>query len=202
MGKTLLVKQTFKGRITFQHTGVAPVDMQTEANRMKSQLDSFYYSLLNHGLEGFTRPKSWMEAFYQLERLLDMLDDGKRQVVFFDELPWMALPARVFYLFGRNPKLKDEFNRLFNAIFNNPEDCRKIIRLLATRHSGFTRVEIAKATSIPFGGGLSVTLTALAESDFVIRYTPYGDKANHVCLLVHGRLLRFSIFFTGVLSSY
>ena len=282
VGKTFLVKQTFKGRITFQHTGVSPVDMQAEANRMKSQLDSFYYSLLNHGLEGFARPKSWMEAFYQLERLLDMLDDDKRQVVFFDELPWMDTPRSGFLsafesfwngwcsgrdnvmlivcgsatswilgnisrsrgglygrltceiklmpftlheceqyfanesiemsrydivqsymifggipyylsyfskglslegnadriLFGRNPKLKDEFNRLFNAIFNNPEDCRQIIRLLATRHSGFTREEIAKATSIPFGGGLSDTLTALAESDFVIRYTPYGDKAN------------------------
>ena len=257
VGKTFLVKQTFKERITFQHTGVSPVDMQAEANRMKSQLDSFYYSLLNHGLEGFARPKSWMEAFYQLERLLDMLDDGKRQVVFFDELPWMDTPRSGFLsafesfwngwcsgrdnvmlivcgsatswilgnisrsrgglygrltceiklmpftlheceqyfanesiemsrydivqsymifggipyylsyfskglslegnadriLFGRNPKLKDEFNRLFNAIFNNPEDCRQIIRLLATRHSGFTREEIAMATSIPFGGG-------------------------------------------------
>ena len=282
VGKTFLVKQTFKGRIAFQHTGVSPVDMQGAANRMKSQLDSFYYSLLNHGLEGYTRPKSWIEAFYQLEKLLDMLDDGKRQVVFFDELPWMDTPRSGFLsafesfwngwcsgrdnimliicgsatswilgnisrsrgglygrltceiklmpftlheceqyfanqsiemsrydimqsymifggipyylsyfskglslegnadriLFGRNPKLKDEFNRLFNAIFNNPEDCRKIIRLLATRHSGFTREEIAKGTSIPFGGGLSDTLTALAESDFVIRYIPYGEKAN------------------------
>ena len=282
VGKTFLVKQTFKGRIAFQHTGVSPVDMQGAANRMKSQLDSFYYSLLNHGLEGYTRPKSWIEAFYQLEKLLDMLDDGKRQVVFFDELPWMDTPRSGFLsafesfwngwcsgrdnimliicgsatswilgnisrsrgglygrltceiklmpftlheceqyfanqsiemsrydimqsymifggipyylsyfskglslegnadriLFGRNPKLKDEFNRLFNAIFSNPEDCRKIIRLLATRHSGFTREEIAKGTSIPFGGGLSDTLTALAESDFVIRYIPYGEKAN------------------------
>ena len=100
VGKTFLVKQTFKGRIAFQHTGVSPVDMQGAANRMKSQLDSFYYSLLNHGLEGYTRPKSWIEAFYQLEKLLDMLDDGKRQVVFFDELPW-TLHVRDFYLPSR-----------------------------------------------------------------------------------------------------
>lgn len=282
VGKTFLVKQTMKGRITFQHTGVSPVDLAGGANRMRTQLDSFYYSLLNQGLEGYARPKTWMEAFFQLEQLLSQLDDGKRQVVFFDELPWMDTPRSGFLsafesfwngwcsgrdnlmlivcgsatswilgnisrsrgglygrltceiklmpftlheceeyfanesiemsrydimqsymifggipyylsyftkglslernadriLFGKNPKLKDEFNRLFNAIFSHPEDCRKIIRLLATRHSGFTREEIAKATSIPFGGGLSDTLTALAESDFVVRYIPFGEKAN------------------------
>lgn len=29
-------------------------------------------------------------------------------------------------LFGRNPKLKDEFDRLFNAIFSNPEECKRL----------------------------------------------------------------------------
>jgi hypothetical protein len=81
-------------------------------------------------------------------------------------------------LFGRNPKLKDEFDRLFNAIFGNPEECKKIIRLLATRHSGFTREEIAKATKLPLGGGLSDTLKALTESDFILRYAPYGEPGN------------------------
>ena len=81
-------------------------------------------------------------------------------------------------LFGRNPKLKDEFNRLFNAIFSNPEDCKKIIRQLATKHSGFTREEIAKRTKLPLGGGLSDTLKALAESDFILRYSPYGEHRN------------------------
>ena len=53
VGKTFLIKQALKGRITFQHTGVSPVDQEGERNRMKTQLESFYYSLLNHGLEGF-----------------------------------------------------------------------------------------------------------------------------------------------------
>ena len=74
--------------------------------------------------------------------------------------------------------MKDEFNRLFNAVFGNPEDCKKIIRLLAKRHSGFTREEIANATGLPLGGGLTDTLKALAESDFVFRYTPYGIQGK------------------------
>ena len=282
VGKTFLIKQALKGRITFQHTGVSPVDQDGEKNRMKTQLDSFYYSMLSHGLEGFKKPKSWLEAFFQLEQLLIKLDDGSRQVVFIDELPWMDTPRSGFLsafesfwngwcsgrdnmmlvvcgsatswilgnlsrnrgglygrltdeiklspftlkecedyfaheqvemsrydivqshmvfggipyylsyfkkglsfegntdqiLFGKNPRLKDEFNRLFNAIFGNPEDCKKIVRLLAKRHIGYTREEIAQKTGLPLGGGLTDILSALIESDFVLRYTPYGKPGN------------------------
>ncbi len=285
VGKTFLIKQVFKGRIAFQHTGVSPVDQEGDASRLKIQLESFYYSMLSHGLEGFKMPKTWMEAFYQLEQLLLKLDDGKRQVIFIDELPWMDTPRSGFLsafesfwngwcsgrdnimlivcgsatswilsnlsrskgglygrltheiklhpftlkeceeyfmaedielsrydivqsymvfggipyylsyfqkgmsfedntdtiLYGRNPKLKDEFNRLFNAIFTNPEDCKKIVRLLATKHSGYTREEIAMQTGIPLGGGLSDTLAALAESDFIIKYKPYKSTKRAEC---------------------
>lgn len=280
VGKTFLVTQALKGRITFHHTGLYPEE--GEKNPKKTQLESFYFSLLNHGLEGYQKPKSWMEAFYELEQLLIKLDDGSRQVVFLDELPWMDTPKSGFLsafegfwngwcsdrdnimlvvcgsatswildnishnegglygrstqeiklspftlrnceeyfereeielsrydivqcymvfggipyylsqfrkglsferntdniLFGSKPRLNDEFNRLFRAIFSNPEDCKKIIRLLASRHSGFTREEIAKATGLPYGGGLSDTLSALAESDFIFRYTPFGERGT------------------------
>ena len=67
VGKTFLIKQALKDRITFQHTGVSPVDQDNERNRLKTQLESFYYALLNQGLEGYKMPKSWMEAFFLLE---------------------------------------------------------------------------------------------------------------------------------------
>ena len=84
-------------------------------------------------------------------------------------------------LFGSKPRLRDEFNRLFAAIFNNPEDSKKVVRLLATRHAGFTREEISNATDIPLGGGLTNTLAALVESDFVMRYHPYGKAKSVEC---------------------
>lgn len=280
IGKTFLIKQAMKDRITFQHTGVSPIDQYNNKSRMKAQLESFYYSLLNYGLEGYKAPKSWLEAFYLLEQLLVKLDNGERQVIFIDELPWMDTPRSGFLpafesfwngwcngrdnimlivcgsatswilsnlsrskgglygrltseiklspftlkeceeffnhehiemsrydivqsymifggipyylsymhrgisfeqnidkiLFGKRPRLADEFNRLFGAIFNNPEDCKKIIRLLASRHYGFSREEISKKTNLPLGGGLSNTLAALAESDFIIKYTPFGKS--------------------------
>jgi len=294
VGKTYLIKQALKDKFTFQHTGVSPVDQGGEKNRMKTQLDSFYYSLLNHGLEGFKQPKSWMEAFYQLEQLLIRLDNGKRLVIFIDELPWMDTPRSGFLpafesfwngwcngrdnimlivcgsatswiisnlskskgglygrltheikvspftlkeseeyfahegiemsrydiiqshmvfggipyylsyfkkgysfeqntdmiLFGDKPRLKDEYNRLFDAIFTNAKDCKKIIRHLSTRNYGYTREEIAAATGLPLGGGLSDTLAALAESDFIIRYTPYGKNAGEYYKLIDN----FSLF--------
>ena len=278
VGKTFLIKQALKGRFTFQHTGVSPVEQEGERNRLKIQLESFYYSMLSHGLEGYKQPKTWMEAFFQLEQLLMKLDDGNRQVIFIDELPWMDTPRSGFIsafesfwngwcngrdnimlivcgsatswilgnlsrskgglygrltceikvspfnlgeceeyfenegidpsrydilqshmvfggipyylsyfrkgysfekntdqiLFGSKPRLMDEFNRLFRAIFTNADDCKKIIRYLATRNYGYTREEIATATSLPLGGGLTDTLASLAESDFIIRYSPYG----------------------------
>ena len=84
-------------------------------------------------------------------------------------------------LFGSKPRLRDEFNRLFAAIFNNPEDSKKVVRLLATRHAGFTREEISNATDIPLGGGLTNTLAALVESDFIMRYNPFGKAKNVEC---------------------
>ena len=288
VGKTFLIKQALKDKFTFQHTGVSPVDQDDEKNRLKTQLESFYYSLLSHGLEGFKQPKSWMEAFYQLTQLLSKLDDGSRMVIFIDELPWMDTPRSGFLpafesfsngwcsshdnvllvvcgsatswmldnlaqnkgglygrltceiklspftlreceeyfenegielsrydivqsymifggipyylsyfrkglsleqnadkiLFSDKPRLKDEFNRLFKAVFKNAGDCQKIIRLLATRNYGFTREEIASKTGLPLGGGLSDTLGALAESDFVMRYSPYGKgEGDHYKLI-------------------
>ena len=282
VGKTFLIKQALKDRFTFQHTGVSPVDQEDEKNRMKIQLESFYYSLLSHGLEGYKQPKTWLEAFYLLQQLLLKLDNGERMLIFIDELPWMDTPRSGFLsafesfwngwcngrdnimlvvcgsatswilgkffknkgglygritsdikvypftlkeceeyfeygnielsrydvvqshmifggipyylryfekglsfernvdkiLFGPHPRLKDEFNRLFNAIFTNAADCKKIIRLLAKKHTGYTREEISAAAGIPLGGGLSDTLKGLEESDFIVRYNPYGMPKN------------------------
>lgn len=282
VGKTFLINHVFKDKITFRHTGVSPVDKEGESRQFRTQLESFYYSMLNFGLEGYKMPNTWLEAFYQLEQLLLSLDDGSRQVVFIDELPWMDTPrsgflsafenfwngwcssrdnlmlvvcgsatswilgnlsrskgglygrltseiklspftlreSREFFesegiemsnydivqsymvfggipyylryfqkgksfpanvdglLFGKKPRLTDEFNRLFAAIFSNPEDCKSIVRLLSGKHSGYTREEISRATGIPLGGGLSSMLSALAESDFIMRYTPYGESVE------------------------
>jgi hypothetical protein len=87
-------------------------------------------------------------------------------------------------LFGNKPRLPDEYNRLFRAIFTNADNCKKIIRLLSTRNYGFTREEIARATKLPLGGGLSNTLASLVESDFILRYSPCGKETDEYYKLI------------------
>ena len=38
VGKTFLIDETFKGRITFRHAGLSPVDNLQKKNLMKEQL--------------------------------------------------------------------------------------------------------------------------------------------------------------------
>ena len=97
VGKTYLIDQAFKGKITFRHAGLAPSEDEEESTtQMKDQLDEFYHSLLLHGMKKSHIPKNWIEAFYMLETLLQAKDDGERQVVFLDELPWRDTPRSGF----------------------------------------------------------------------------------------------------------
>ena len=41
-------------------------------------------------------PRDWMEAFFMLSLALQKVDDGSRQLVFLDELPWMDTPRSFF----------------------------------------------------------------------------------------------------------
>ncbi len=277
VGKTFLIDEVFHDDMAFHHTGLSPYDRQRKVST-KDQLQNFYFSLIRHGLEGVNTPKSWMEAFFLLERLLETTDNGSRQVVFIDEVPWMdtarsgfltaleafwngwgntrhnlmlivcgsatswmldnlinnkgGLYGRLtgemklspfslkesedfyrsrgikmsrynvaqaymilggipFYMnffnpalslaqnidalfFARNAKLGDEFNRLFNSVFDHADDCMKIIRTLGTRHAGYTRQEISAKTGIGTNGGFSKMLKALIGSNFVIKYVPFG----------------------------
>ena len=287
IGKTYLVDETFKGRITFRHAGLSPVDGE-QTGALKAQLEHFYYSLLVQGMSKSKKPESWIEAFYLLECFLEKKDDGSRQLVFLDELPWLDTPRsgfitafegfwntwgchrenlmivvcgsanswildklinnhgglynRITYeiklepftlneceaffvdnhiklsryditqsymilggvpyymgyfqpgmslaqnvdnlFFLKNAKLKDEYDRLFASIFNNPEFMKKIVGVLYTRNAGYTRSELIRKIDVKDGGTLSQSLNALIASDFVIKYVPFGKgKKEHYKLV-------------------
>ena len=97
IGKTYLIDETFKGRITFRHAGLSPVD-ENKSGMLRAQLEHFYYSLLLQGMKKSKKPANWLEAFYMLEKHLEEIDDGSRQVVFLDELPWLDTPRSGFMI--------------------------------------------------------------------------------------------------------
>ena len=104
VGKTYLVDETFADRITFRHAGLSPAD-ENSHGLLKLQLDHFYNSLELHGMEKCEKPTNWLDAFLLLEKFLQSKDNGSRQVVFLDELPWLDSP-------------KSGFIRAFEAFWN------------------------------------------------------------------------------------
>ena len=279
VGKTFLINEVLRDNMVFHHTGLSPYDRKKRLT-LKDQLQNFYYSLIRHGMEDITPPKTWLEAFFLLEQFLTRIDNSSRQVVFIDELPWMDTPRSGFLtaleafwngwgnarhnlclvvcgsasswiidnlinnkggLYGRltwelklypftlgeceeffisrsikmsrynivqaymilggipyyldyfnpslslaqnidalffNPKakLKGEFERLFSSIFDNADKCLQVVRTLGTRHSGYTRGDIAQKSGIEPNGDFTKVLKALEESGFITNYTPYGHS--------------------------
>lgn len=95
VGKTYLIDETFRNKITFRHSGLSPFESDKKG-LLKEQLNQFYYSLLSQGMKRSHRPESWLEAFFMLEMFLQDRDNGDRQVIFLDELPWLDTPRSGF----------------------------------------------------------------------------------------------------------
>ena len=90
--------------------------------------------------------------------------------------------------FGPKAKLGDEFERLFNSIFDHADQCMSIVRTLGRRHSGYTRGEISQLTGIAPNGELTKMLKALVGSEFVMRYKPMSPghrQEDHYRLTDH-----------------
>ena len=283
VGKTFLVKELFQDKMNFYHSGLSPYDKDRKIT-MRDQLEAFYASLMRCGMEESHCPKSWMEAFGMLGALLDEKNDGSRQFIFIDELPWMDTPRSKFLMafdnfwntwgawrnhvmlvvcgsatswmldnlvnskgglydrltcqiklspftlgeckrffeskdiamsdydlvesymivggipyyldyfkrgkslaqnidalfFCRNARLESEFTRLFASLFIDPDDYMNVVRLLAKRHTGFTRDEIVERLGFTSGGSFSKMLETLVASDFISSYHPFGRSQKEV----------------------
>ena len=288
VGKTFLIDEVFSGKFTFRHAGLSPVDIEVNG-LLRAQLDHFYNSLILFGMDECKKPDSWLDAFLLLEKHLQKIDDGTRQLVFLDELPWLdtarsgfitafegfwnnwgchrknlmvvvcgsanswildklinnhgGLYNRVTYeiklspftlkeceelynnngvkfsrydiaqsymifggipyymgymdgrlslaqnvdklFFAKGSKLQNEYDRLFDSVFVNPEAVKSIVEFLATKNAGYTRKEIIEKQGASNGGRLSRNLNALIASDFVIKYVPFGlsKKEEHYKLI-------------------
>ena len=304
VGKTYLVDETFKGRITFRHAGLSPID-QNGKGALAAQLEHFFYSLKLQGATARKKPASWIEAFFLLEQHLESIDDGSRQLVFIDELPWLDTPRsgfvtafeafwntwachrdnvmvvvcgsasswildklvnnrgglynRVTYemelrpfdlaeseaflqergvalsrydiaqagmvvggipyylgyfqrglslaqnvdalFFAPGAKLSDEYARLFSSIFDDAQQTQDIVSLLGENRMGFTRSAIVKRLDSADGARLSDNLRALEASGFVVRYVPFGQRANTVHYKLVDAFCKFYLRFCKDASS-
>lgn len=95
VGKTFLIRETFKNDFAFYHTGLSPVELEGK-NLLEAQLQAFAISLNNYGFEAGGRPANWPEAFHMLRQHLENKSSSKRYVVFIDEMPWLDTPRSGF----------------------------------------------------------------------------------------------------------
>jgi len=78
--------------------------------------------------------------------------------------------------FSNTGLLKNEFSRLYPALFENSDQHIAIIRALASKQKGLTRSEIIKLAKVPNGSSTSILLEELEQSDFIMAYHPYKKK--------------------------
>jgi AAA+ ATPase superfamily predicted ATPase len=81
IGKTFLVRESFKGRFTFQHAGLS-------AGSLSDQIFAFCSSIKDAGGDCSRTPKNWLEAFEYLKEIVRKSSE-KKKVIFIDELSWM-----------------------------------------------------------------------------------------------------------------
>ena len=82
IGKTFLVEQFFKDQYDFKFVG---------GHKLKTriQLSNFNRALASYSGKKYAPFKDLADAFYSLQEYLETLPEGRRKVVFIDEMPWM-----------------------------------------------------------------------------------------------------------------
>lgn len=78
--------------------------------------------------------------------------------------------------FTKDGILVHEFENLYAALFNNPNNHIEIIRALSRKNKGLTRSEILATGKLLTGGTLTTVLNELEESGFIEKTYPFGKK--------------------------
>ncbi len=78
--------------------------------------------------------------------------------------------------FSEDGLLRDEFQALYPALFDQSEAHVKVIRALAKTQQGYDRQQLLSNSKLTDGGYLSRVLEELSESGFISSYPIYGKK--------------------------
>jgi uncharacterized protein len=271
IGKTFLIKNYYQ-KFDFFCTAIHNAEIEM-------QLENFSLKLSQYGLskKQNRQNENWLQAFKQLELLLDSKRSKRKKIVFIDELPWMDTPksnfvdalahfwndyavhsnvaliicgsaaswmikkivenkgglhnritqliklnpfslleterflkskgivydrydiAKLYMINGGVPHylnelekglslaqnidkiwftkssiLYKEFDVLFSSLFSNSENHVSIVRALATKRKGLTRLELLKLTKLSDGGSITKVLMELEAATFIEFVLPFG----------------------------
>ena len=80
--------------------------------------------------------------------------------------------------FSAHGALRDEFGELYHSLFKHAERHESVVRALASRAGGLTRVELVEASSLANGGSLTTCLEELEACGFIRRYRDIARQKN------------------------
>ncbi len=78
--------------------------------------------------------------------------------------------------FSKDGLLRDEFDSLYQGLFNKPERYINIVKTLAKKPKGMNRSELIKAAKLSTGGTTTKIFDGLEESGFIVKYLPVGNN--------------------------
>lgn len=86
--------------------------------------------------------------------------------------------------FHKGAPLRDEFETLFSASFDEVKTSLSIVKSLVERSSGYTRKELLRRLKLSDGLYFSKALSGLERSDFILKYVPYKGNKRKKCYKV------------------
>ena len=110
----------------------------------------------------------------------------------------LSLPQNIDELFFKNgAPLQTEYDNLYRALFNKPEQYISIIEALSTVNKGITRDEICVKTRIASSGELTRKLKELENCGFIRKYIPFGSASKNA---LYQLVDNFTLFYDRFLS--
>ena len=110
-----------------------------------------------------------------------LLDKGKSVAQNIDSL-----------LFSITGQLHNEFNELYDSLFNNPEPYLKVINVLGTIKVGMPRTELLEKIGLSSGANITRILDDLEACGFIRKYNAFGKKRNDT---IYQLIDNFTLFF-------
>jgi len=77
--------------------------------------------------------------------------------------------------FAADGMLRTEFDNLYRSLFNKADKHIAVIELLSKKAKGLTRQQIVEGIKVSTGGSVTKILNELEESNFIRKYTAYGN---------------------------
>lgn len=156
IGKTFLIKHFFETQsvVFFEQTGLHKGSLEEQLALFAQSLGKAFYKSAE-----MAAPRKWMDALKQLTTAINNAPSGKRIVLFFDELPWLATR-------------RSGFLKALEHFWNTDWSYRKNILLIVCGSAASWMIEKLIYTT----GGLHNRLTG------TIPLRPFTLKETAMCL--------------------